>query len=220
MHQCWGRRLVLVAGVMCAVLAVSCADERACGPDWCHRSACPSSVEDALRWLAGACDTRDLEVYSRCLDDTYTFEFAEDDWESVGVNAEVPYWTRVADLEAMDSLFSSPLVQSIHFRWNLFMSVEIGQDTARVVTRPDIQLTVDYGDSEPVAYWANYFTMEVRLRRSPATSCWTITKIREMSPPPGLLHERMKPPPVAPMATEPTSWGRIKWMAVKGRFSP
>lgn len=213
------RKLLFAVGLICA-LAVSCADERTCDPEWCRWPACVSTPEQVLVLFAKACMARDLDACAKYLDETYVFEFAEDDWDSVGVTADAPYWVREADLEAMDSLFTSPAIVTLHFTWNLPISEYTGADSAQFVFEPDIQLTVTQEGTEPVTFWAYGYRSAVTFKRSAADPCWTITKMREMSLPPGLLRERMKRSPAAAMATEPTSWGRMKWMAVKGRFKP
>jgi hypothetical protein len=122
----------------------------------------------------------------------------------------------------MDSLFNSAFLENIGFAWNIFVSADIGPDTARMVARPDVQVTVDKGYTEPVTFWINSSWLEVSLRRSPATSCWTITKIKETLEPPGPGAPERCPAAAAAgtsAAVESISLGRVKWTARMGRFS-
>jgi len=209
---CCGRTCILItAGTAVLVLALlaGCGDNGA-GPG-CTEGR--KSVEECINALAAAFETEDIAEYESCLSDTYVFEFTEDDWDSAGVTAEDPTWSRAADVASTVNLFASPQVSDIHFDWVVWAAKQVSGDSARITIRPSISFVLEPPGQEPFELLVIHSLLDVRLVRAPGTArCWSISRMREYPRPEGSAHlTRPVRAIAASSAAGPATFGMMKW---------
>lgn len=158
--------------------------------DWGDRT----TPDRLLTFFAKAYMDKSVERYGESLDDSYTFTFMEDDYSAAGVDSINPYWGRTEDLERTTSMFTSPKTLNISFNFNLAVmpwlgdyldSILVGDKVQYVygyesMWKPDIQITIDEGGTEPTTFWVNaswVHVVVIKDRLNP--SLWTILRIEE-----------------------------------------
>ncbi len=175
----------------------------------------PQVTGGLLQVFARSFIERNIDLYVECLDDSYTFTFAPNDWDTAGVTPDKPYWGKTEDVPATAHMLSSPTIKSIVMDWlppivNWAVCIDsifvvgpgVGQWEVLACScatyRPDIKVTAQVDGEEVRTYW-------VRNSRFMVTVCpdrfnedlWTILRIIEVVP-------------TSVLGMEPSTFGSIK----------
>jgi hypothetical protein len=161
-----------------------------------------------LEFFFQALEGRSIEDYAESLDESYRFEFMDEDWAEAGVVAERPYWGKTQDVESMASLFASDNVISITCDFVKVMDWHHTPAGFASVIKPDLKVDEDRGDYT-VTYWVRESWLEITVVPDPYDSdMWVIGEIKESMAPylsPGCLLG-------GGSATEPSTFGSLKAM--------
>ena len=106
------------------------------------------SPDDLLKFYTMAHELRDIEMYKQALHRDYRYWIVPDTESDLEGLLEIPWITRAKDLQATDSMFSDPIVKTIHMRffpitdWKA-CTVTLGADSARAGEVHGFEITVD-----------------------------------------------------------------------------
>ncbi len=164
------------------------------------------SPDNLLAFFADAYQNKNIDKYMEALDDSYTFTFRPEDWDSAGVTAEKPYWGKTEDVPRTVNMFNSPKTLGISMDWLTPVSdwegpcpdsiwippVPPDQDgywqqvEGLCCTRkPDIKVTIEGKDGgEPITKWVHtswIWLTAIQDRNNP--KLWTILRIIERDAP-------------------------------------
>jgi len=199
--------LAVVSALGLGLLILSSCGDNETGPE--HDEITRNSPQNLLKIYAKALEDKSLADYRECLAPGYTFWFAEQDYQAAGVDASNPFWGLTEDVEAVSQMFESTNVKGIHCDLTIDGDVDCGDVSCTFVSDIDLLITVDEQESEPTAYRVDrsllHFTLSVD-QFDP--SLWVIREIREEIIPD--LGDA--PSALAPLATEPSSYGHVKTM--------
>jgi hypothetical protein len=172
-------------------------------------------TDGLLQVFARSFNERNIDLYAECLDDSYTFTFAANDWDAAGVTPAKPYWGKTEDVPATAHMFSTPTIKSIVMEWlppisdwavcidSIFVAGPgFGHwevlACSRATYRPDIKVTAQVDGQEDRTYWVHNsrFVVTVCPDRS-NKDLWTILRIIEVVP-------------TSVLGMEPSTFGSIK----------
>jgi hypothetical protein len=189
------RKILPVLGILALSLAVlSCSSDRQCCPDRGIPIGDPPTPDLLLRMFAYSLEARNIDVYARCLDDSYTFTFPPADWESAGVTPDRPFWGKVEDVAATANMFGCGGIKKIEFDWlPPVADWAVATDSIFVVDHwqsvpcfiaifePDIRVTEQWGDQAPVGNRVHSSRLVVTVCQDRADRrYWTILRIVEV----------------------------------------
>ena len=188
-------RLLPILAILALALAVlSCSSDRRCCPEQDIPIGDPSSPDHLVNLFAYSLEARNIDVYSKCLDGSYTFTFPQADWELAGVTVDRPFWGKAEDVAATANMFSCAGVKTIEFDWlppvadwavatdSIFV-VDHWQSVPCFIAifQPDIRITEQWGDSQPIGNWMHYSRFVVTVCQDRADRrFWTILRIVEV----------------------------------------
>jgi hypothetical protein len=194
---------VSIAFAVVPVLALflSCGDEGVVGTGQTEYSR--KTPEDVVQAVAYAMEYKDIDIYTECLADEYTFEFLPEDCKGAGVFEHTPWWGKTQDVTAMDSMFSDTSVSSIGAEFVIERAF-IGVNTLRV--NISVTVTIEHeGWGEPTIYWAYKSWLDFTFVEDQFDhDLWQISAVEEV----------LKNPPVtaAPSGANECTFGRLKAM--------
>jgi hypothetical protein len=194
----------ICALAVCLLLLSSCSNDE-CGP------VCTTALRDTPTHLIGSLaktiETKDIEAYFTCLDDSYRFVFVEEDYDAAGVTPQQPYWTKCPDLEAMTHMFRDSRVMNVTCTLTVNGGFT-GPDTLLACTcNVDFIVTIEY--EEPVTYWAHRSLLHFTLAPDRGDAkLWVVRQILEEVPGDFVAY-RM---PKSRVAVQTTTVGVIKAM--------
>ena len=154
------------------------------------------SPDELLEFFADAYERKDLDDYGVSLDDSFEFQFTDEDAIKMGLPPEKPWWGKSEDLTSTDNMFDSPEVKTIEMDFSnktpwqaCSIEITIGErdttvDGLRSRLDPDIKVTTEQPGEEPLTYWVHQSwlsTTVIEDRYNP--DLWTIVRIEEIKKP-------------------------------------
>ncbi|MFZ1946165.1 MAG: hypothetical protein WAW06_01300 [bacterium] len=167
------------------------------------------SPDSLLEFFCKALEDRSIGAYGEALMESYRYRFMPQDWESVGVTPDWPFWGRTEDVAAMERLFESDMLVSITCELSEVMPWFYVPGGLAMIADIDLKVEIDDPQKGWTIYWVRESWLEFTVKPDPLnTGLWVISEIVEAIEPQGCAGHLVG----ARSATEATTFGSIKAM--------
>jgi hypothetical protein len=151
------------------------------------------SPDNLLNFFAEAYESQDGDQYEESLHDKYLFLFTSDIADSLELPPDQPWWGKTQDVQSTKKMFLDDGVLSVSMRlqkaidWYSCTEIREHEDPPDTISGlcaqldPDIKVTLDKGEDEPLTLWVNDSYLNVTATPDPnADDLWVVVRIEEI----------------------------------------